>query len=237
MKRLNFLLLFVFVGTITAQESLDALKLFVYPGRNDYVMQNYIRLLNEMEQPNSDMKEFRFDEWQSAKVVSNEDEIVQLDSVNFHINDETMFFMREGNMYFLYPDKVKMVSFEDEIFVPFKSDLDKNHPFKFFEVLIDGDLTLLKDYKVDKVKVNNHPMGIESGVTKYKTVEKSKLYYHYKGSKPIHEVPKNKNKFLKIFKRNKVQMLEFAKSENISTREESDIQYAFQFYNELNQGF
>ena len=228
-------ILTVFASFMYAQTSLTDLKFNIYQNLNSSVIQNYIRLINESETGAGSQKAFEYDSWQKAEVVSKENETLQLDSVNYHINDETMFFMREGRMYFLYPDMINSVVFKDKVFIPFRSDLDPKTPVKYYEILVDGDLVLLKNKFIERQKVNDHPMGISSGIDTYREIEKYRFYYYYKENNKINEVPRQKKKFIYLFRRNKKSMIQYARDNDISTKVEADVVDMFEYYNEISQ--
>ncbi len=228
------LTIFLFLATsqfVIGQAALNDLKFNIYQNLNSSVIQNYIRQLNEAETFEDSEFIFEYDDWQKAYVIAKNGEAVEIDSANYHLRDANIFFMREGQMYFLYPEKLESVKFNDKTFVPVKANMGNKKPYDYFERLVNGELILLKHKRILQKKVNDHPMGISSGIEKMKSYAKYKLYYCDKEYDELKEVPRKKMEFIRIFKRDRNRMIQYAKENDISTKHEPDVIKMFIHYN------
>jgi hypothetical protein len=235
MKKLLVLALALSPVVLISQASLDDLKFNVFQNLNSTANQNYIRLMNEQERGEEGTQSFLFDNWQKATVTSKNDEILELDSLNYHIEDQNMFFMHKGKMYFLFPSVIENISVADRNFMSLHvKDKERAHnPYQFYEILVKGELNLLKKHEIEKRKVNDHPMGISSGIEKYDYYSKSKLYYANDELSVVEELPRSKKNIIKIFKRNRNRMVEYARENNASPKSESDMVGMFSYYNSI----
>lgn len=220
-------------GSLAAQSSLDDLKFNVFQNLNNSVHQNYIRLLNESEQGKELDAVFEFDDWTPMLVTDLKDQQLKLDSCNYHLEDETIFFLRDNKLYYLFPSQIKSAAAGERVFIPVSEKNTKHGPFKYYELLAEGKMILLKDVIVEKRKINNHPMGIDHGVIEYENTIKTKFYYSHDGLRSIHELPRSKNKLIKLFRSNRNRMVEFARDNQISPRSEQDLKAMFTYYNNI----
>jgi hypothetical protein len=223
----------VIAFSLQSQTSLDDVKFNIFQNLNSSVNQNYIRLLNEAERLDERQLVFEFDDWQQAKLITQSDEEVLIDSCNFNIKDQTMFFQRKGSLYFLYPSQMKTIFFNEREFIPLPESNTPNSGFSYYEILSEGDINLLKYKSLEKKKVNNHPMGISSGIDKYKYSEKIKFYYSRNEYRKLELVPRNKKNFIKIFQRDRNRIVQYARENNISPKSEKDLKAIFDYYNSL----
>ena len=100
MKKLFILAFSLCPLLLSSQASLDDLKFNVFQDLNSTANQNYIRLMNEQERGEENSQSFLFDNWKKATVTSKKGEVLELDSLNFHIEDQNMFFMKNGKIQF-----------------------------------------------------------------------------------------------------------------------------------------
>lgn len=232
--RYLIILIIVFIsGLGFGQASLNDLKFNVFQNLNSSVNQNYIRLLNESATADDKEANFEFDDWTNFEVYAKSGESMMLDSANYHIPDETMFFKLDGRLYYLYPNQVDYILVDDRKFISKKIGDGSKTKYKYYELLVEGEMNLLKDKILEKKKINNHPMGVSHGVQEYKLIDKVKYYYCSNDDNDIEEVPGSKKNFIKIFKRNKNRMIQFARSNDISTKSEDDLIRMFSYNNQI----
>lgn len=237
MKKLFILAFSLCPLLLSSQASLDDLKFNVFQDLNSTANQNYIRLMNEQERGEENSQSFLFDNWKKSTVTSKEGEVLELDSLNFHIEDQNMFFMKNGKMYFLFPAVIENIRVEDRYFTAIQNQNSEKsgNAYQFYEVLVSGQLKLLKKYEIEKRKLNNHPMGISSGIEKYDYYSKAKLYYANDKLSLVEELPRSRKNIIKIFKRNRNRMVEYARENNASPKSEADMIGMFSYYNSIKE--
>ena len=232
MKNLLFFALILSSVFGYSQASLDIIKRETYTNVNNTANQNYIRLFNKEGDRLSKNEFFAFNDWKKIKVLSKEKETLVIDSANYHFIDERMLFIKDGQLNYLFPREVDRIFVDDAVYIPVK--LRDKTEYKYYELLVDGDLRLLKKHEVRKERVSNHPMGISHGPQKTKVKIVQKFYYHDTKKGELSKLPSNKKKIIKIFKKNKKRMLQYAKKHSISTNSQEDLVKLFSHYNNSN---
>ncbi len=233
MRYIIIFILFFISNSNYGQAALHDLKLNVFQNLNSSVNQNYIRLLNESASGNDTEANFEFDDWTNFEVFAKSGGSMMLDSANYHISDETMFFNLDGRLYYLYPNQVDYILVDNRKFISKKIGGGSKTKYKYYEVLVEGEMNLLKNKSLERKKINNHPMGVSHGVEEYELKEKVKYYYCTLDDKEAIDVPSSKKNFIKIFKRNRNSMVQFARTNNISTKSEADLIRMFTYNNQI----
>jgi len=227
---MRLILVFLFcISGLFGQASLDDTKFQLFRNVHSSVNQNYFRLLNEGETADNRFIPFEFADWSGTTIHPREGEPIRIDSANIHVDDELLVFLREGKMFFIYPEKLEYAQFGANIYIPVRNG-DQNK-YAYMQLLVDGPMQLLRKKYFEKRKINNHPMGISTGIEKYKFDERHRLYYYDKEKETLDELPRKKKEFIRLFKRDRNRMVEFARNNNISTRNENDVIRMFEFYN------
>ena len=231
MRRVITISLLCFAQALISQSSLTEIKRNIYQNLNSSVNQNYIRLINEGMTSDGSNEYFAFEDWTEFQVESQEGDLINLDSANYHIHDDIMLFIDEGAMFFLFPEQVDRIYADDMVFTSYKHEKNK---YNYFEILAQGEFQLLKKYKVIKERVVDNPLGITHGTQEYTFKRKPEYYYYDVIKEQINRVPKKKKDLIRIFKKNKSKMLDFARLNKLNSKSEEDLITLFDYYNQLN---
>ena len=98
---------------------------------------------------------------------------------------------------------------------------------------MDGDFPLLKRTYLKKTVVNDHPMKIAQA-DRVVIKKETDLYFLDKKTGIAQKLPRNKKKFINLFKKRQSKLIRFAKEKNISTTNENDVIRFFQFNKMIN---
>ncbi|MDN3204521.1 carboxypeptidase-like regulatory domain-containing protein [Algoriphagus sediminis] len=104
----------------------------------------------------------------------------------------------------------------------------------FFEVLVDGELPLMRRTKVI-LKESNYNQALMVGERNDQLLKRN-VYYYLK-EKDVIEVPKKRKKFYELFGEDAEMMEEFVNNNSLSHREPNDLFEIFTFYNSQFPGF
>ncbi|MHA7131421.1 carboxypeptidase-like regulatory domain-containing protein [Algoriphagus namhaensis] len=104
----------------------------------------------------------------------------------------------------------------------------------FFEVLVDGELPLMRRTKVI-LKESNYNEALMVGNRNDQLLKRN--YYYYLQGKEIIALPKNRKKFFAIFKEDAEELEEFASGNALSHKDPSGIFQLFTKYNSQFPGF
>lgn len=232
MKYLGILFISV---SVMGQGSMDQIKLDIYSNPHNVVNQNYIRLLNAHTK--LDIKEeYLFDKWVTMEVEGKEKEILKIDSANYHIPTDRILFFKDNIMYQLFPDLVDRLQVGGKEFKsePFLKNNKRAQEKGYFEILVEGPITLLKKYNVERKEVNSNPLGLQEGKS-VQMIQSHDLYY-LNNSKAIAErIPGKKLDVAKLFGRHRLKMIAFAEERNLSVKTEKDLVLIFRYYKVLEQ--
>jgi len=104
----------------------------------------------------------------------------------------------------------------------------------FFEVLVDGELPLMRRTKVI-LKESNYNQALMVGERNDQLVKRN--FYYYLKDKEVVEVPRKRKEFYKIFGEDAEMMEKFVNKNNLSHREVDDLFEIFTYYNSQFPGF
>lgn len=112
---------------------------------------------------------------------------------------------------------------------------DEGSPISgFFEVLVDGEMPLMRRTKVI-LKESNYNEALMVGNRNDQLIKRN--YYYYLKEKNVIELPKNRKKFFALFGDQSEEMKEFANSNSLSPKEPSAVFQLFTHYNSQYPGF
>lgn len=231
MKPIVFVLMCVTLQ-LSAQESVTEVKRHAFGNPFDPANQDAITMLNRMS-PDNEYNVMLFDRWQPMEAEGRDGVLLHIDSANYHISQDKVFFMNKGQLYELFPEKINYITLDKRIFVnlPYEFEDHKVKP-RYFEVLEQGEYVLMRMFEIKREVKNDHPMRIAAATE----IEFSKdiTYYYLKTGNRLPEVlPTNKKDFIMIFRKNRPQMVIYAKENHISLRVEEDLRSIFAYYNRL----
>ena len=215
---------------LCGQDALTELKKQAFANPLSEVNQGLISMLNNMSVQEVDL--LLFSDWQPLHVVGRGDELLKVDSANYHIELNTILFVRHGQMHVLYPSKVRQAMLGEHKFVSMPFVVKQRMARAFFEVLTEGEFTLLRKYALVEKVTNTHPMG--TAATRDITLEPgSDLFYHQARARHVYPLPGRKRDVIMLFRRSQADMVAFARDRKLSVRQDEDMQELFRFYNEL----
>ncbi len=223
-----FLILYCFLGN--AQSDLVEVRRDFSRNPNYATNQNYIRLAENEKNKNAENIYFAFKDWAKAEVYVKETDPISIDSANYHVVDDQMFFIKNGKLSFIYPDAIEKIKIGNRLYKPFIADGAK---MVYYEVLANGKLLLLKKLEIRKERVLTNPLGISDGSQQYKETRKEKLFYYSTKKALIKEVPKKKKNLIKIFPKHKYKVTQFVKENGLLSKSETDLIKIFDYYNQL----
>ena len=229
----HFLLILLCASShLTAQESITEVKKQAFGNPLDPVNQDAITLLNRIDSE-EEYSLMLFDHWQPMDVEGKDGIQLHIDSANYHIGQDKFFFINQKKLYELFPEKIHDITMNQRTFVntPYEFEEYKVKP-RYFEMLEAGEYTLLRKFEIKKEVTNDHPMGI-AAATEVKYRHDEKFYYLRKGARLPEVVPTNKKDFIMIFKKNRPELVIFAKENKISLRSGEELKVIFAYYNRL----
>jgi hypothetical protein len=234
MMKTNFLAFFLLLLStqLVAQESVTEVKKHAFENPFHPANQDAITMLNRM----NEYKEYSlmlFESWQPMVVVGKDSLSLRIDSANYHIEQDKFFFVRQGKVFQLFPEKLIYAIIGNRMFVNRPMQLeDKRVKLQYFEVLEDGEYALLKKYEIRRDVSNDHPMGIAAAT---EVTYKRNLDYFFlrKEARLPEEIPSRKKDFIMIFRKHRPEMVTFARDHHISLTNEHDLRAIFIYYNKL----
>jgi hypothetical protein len=219
---------------LIGQQSLEEIKKNVYSNPFSEANQNYIRLMEEGAYKTNTEELFLLKDWGKMAVIGYGDIKLEVDSANYVITDDKIYFIDEGKLYHLFPGQVEQLAIASVIFgCYYYEGKSERRKLGYFEILIDGELDLLKKYKIKNRKVNNNPMGI--GNKKVEQYQAYDLYYFDPDEQIALPVPSKKGKIIDLFGRKRSKMIDFARERDLSLNSENDVKLLFAYYNMLVQ--
>jgi len=231
MNKTITLLIFCFLSLQgIAQGTHNQAKVDVFGNPFNSSNQMMIRALNQFDKFGAEKEYFIFPQWSSMEVYGKDGQYMKSDSANVLITENKILFYKEGELLQIFGSTAEKVIIENRVFKPFYKN-PKVKVFQFFEVVVDQEFKLLKEWEVETKAVSNNPMGIADD-SPPKVVKSTKLYYiNTKGDLVL--VPRKKKEFIEIFSKSRRKMLELAKSEKRSIRNDDNVAFFFRYYNKL----
>lgn len=232
MLRTTILLAFILFSTFMgAQKNATELaKNDVFGNPFNINNQSHIRALNRLDNRVDMSKYFMFPEWSAMEAFGIDGQYMLADSANFLLKENKILFYSDGEMLQLFTSVTEKVKVGNKLFMPFTSTDKSNMGLvEFYEVVVDGEFKLLKDWKLEEKVISNNPMGV-ADTDKVTIVKSSELFYiNPKGD--LVSIPRKKKDFIEIFGRNRRKMIDFAQKNNMSVKKEGDIAQFFTHYN------
>ncbi len=235
MKRTTVALVFIIAFLqVGAQEALSEVQKLAYGNPFNAGNENFINMTNAMSNDNQ-VSLMMFDDWKQIEIHGVDAEHVILDSANYHMEADKILFIQRGNLYELFPEKIRYATIDGHKFVSMIYEVEKKTLGRsYFEVLVEGDYTLLCKQELVKEITNSSPLGL-AATREVKFVLTEKLYYQTDSGKRPQEVPRKKSDFTKIFRRDRNEIASFAKSHKYSVKKTEDVRSIFNYYNSLEE--
>lgn len=182
--------------------------------------------------------------WNSASILLYKDkELLEGFRVRYNVISNMFELMEpEENMVSVMPGlRIQNIVWVDSTFkVPryFVNGMDfkeEGAPISgFFEVLVDGELPLMRRTKVI-LKESNYNQALMVGDRNDVLLKRN--FYYYLKEQEIIEIPKKRKKFYQLFGEQSKQMEEFVNSNSLSHREPGDLFEIFTYFNSQFAGF
>lgn len=213
---------------VHGQQALTELTKQAYAYPLSDANQGLISMIDRMQQ--DEVSLLLCEDWQPLDLVADDGTQLSIDSANYHIELDQILFIRNGEMFTLFTDRVTHIRMGDRRFVylPFQEKKKKGRAH--FEVLADGDLALLKRHEMTQKTTYSHPMGIPA-TRQVEVQQDAALFYKTSGSRYARPLPRKKREVLMIFRRNRGDMMQYAVEQKLSPRAEQDMQELVAYYN------
>jgi len=220
------------IPQIYAQEALSEIQKLAYGNPFNAANENFINMANSFSDDNQ-VSLLMFDDWKSAEILGSNAEHVVIDSANYQMEADLILFVKDGNLYELYAEKIQYARIDNHKFVSLTYEAKKkNLERAYFEVLVEGDYSLLRKQKLVKEISNTSPLGL-SATREIRYLLMEKLYYQTSNGRRPLEVPSKKADFTKIFRRDRNELAAYAKSNKLSLKNTADVEALFKYYNSL----
>ncbi|MBT8190285.1 MAG: hypothetical protein KJO29_07625, partial [Bacteroidia bacterium] len=152
MKKLLTLVFLFQVCFLFGQVSVNEAKLNVFGNPFYAANENYINMLSKLEEKGS--SQMLFDDWTIMSVEGMDGKIMQVDSANYSIDVDKVYFINDGRLYELYKHTVKQFTLGNHLF---RNIVTRGKDFSahYYEVLADGEFQLLKKYLIKTSSSSN----------------------------------------------------------------------------------
>ena len=216
------------------QTSLDEVKRQVYGNPCGAPNENFINMTNEMFDDNS-VSLLLFDDWKALEVIGTNNENIIIDSANYQLEADKILFVYKNEMFELFPDKVLEATIENHRFVSLTYEADKREIVRgFFEIVLEGDMRLLKRWELNRQITNDSPLGLPAA-REEKYVLTEELYYQASEGRRPAPIPGKKADFIKIFNRDRSKMVDYAKMNRLNPKKSDDVIALIIYFNSLDQ--
>ena len=220
-------------GIAFSQTALDEVKRQVYGNPFGAANENWINMTNSMFDDNS-VSLLLLDNWKPLEVQGTKGELILIDSANYHIESDKILFVFKNAMFELYPEKTEEAILDSRKFVSMPFEQDKQLRTGYFEVLIEGEVSLYQRWELNRKVTNSSPLGLPAArEEKYELDER--LFYRRNSSTRMVRVPSKKTDFVKIFRRDRYEMVDYAKRNRLNPRRTEDVVAMIDYYNGLEQ--
>ncbi len=173
------------------------------------------------------------EEWKEAEIFTTKEQQANA-TLRYRIYDDIMEVQQTDGNYLLDKEIVRKIVFNDKVFAPYYlvNNMNKSYKFVYFQVLSEGDKTLLLKYKqiVEDVQKDN---GYNSHNTTPKLILKKDLYVLNKGEKIAVKTLKKKKSILTLFGSKAKKIAQYAKKKKLKFTKKDDLILIFDYYNKL----
>ena len=170
--------------------------------------------------------------WQKGKLITNEGELVQAECRYRIYDGEMQVKSKKGEVFAVYPNKVKAVSINEQVFIPTPFS-DEFHKTKlgFFELLVHGEISLLQRYVMTKKEADYNP-ALNTGSKKEQYITEKILYYYQK-NKLASKLKKTKKAIMAAFPKHKNSLSSYIKKNKLNLKKIEDQKQLFTYLNSL----
>ena len=175
-----------------------------------------------------------FADWSQIQINGTNSSRIVADSANYHVQLDAMFIRDEGQVWQLHPSTISNVVLFGRTFECHVDPESTLNPaaYGYFEVLVDGELSLFTRHYIEKQTLNNNPLGMTS--TQYDEIVRThELYFNSGSDKQLREVPRKRIEFYDIFETRADAIAEYARNQGIGFKDPVDVTRLFKYYNRL----
>jgi hypothetical protein len=216
-------------SSLQGQQDLGMLEFFT--GASSVVPGNPVYLTRASSLVGEAPSTLMLTDWEEAKVYLHDTVVVEV-MARYNIQLDRMEYMTSPDtIRQLYPQQVRLISFNDHLFLPLEYYRDFTVRIGWFEVMVAGELTFLVQREGYRRKTDYHPGVMQ--VDNYEWDVRDTFFYLRKGDgMPTYFYP-SKKKILDLFEGHRSQMKEFWKENHLRPRQKKDLKLAFIQYNQL----
>ncbi len=210
------------------QELNQVVKQDIFGNPSNAQNQMYINMLNHAEALKGAGETSLYTDWEPLEATGKDGITLTIDSANYNYSTDQFYFVHNEDQYFLDSKKAVNVEIGSDRFGMYTYKLGKDTKSGFLQILVDGDMPLLKHVYLKKVVTNDHPMKLPQA-EKVEFKKTTTLYYLDKKSNVCNKLPKNKKKIMDLFKRRQSKLSRYAQEQKLSTTDEDDMVKFFQY--------
>lgn len=168
-------------------------------------------------------------QWLPGKVLTKDTVLVEA-PLRYRVYDDEMQVLVNGQTKALFPEQIRAVSIGERIFVPLEYKASKKKKaFAYFELLVEGDLSLLLRRELE-IKPADYNPALNIGSRHDQVITNEVFYYKKEGKLPLSFKQTTKS-VLKVLGARKKAVAQFAKENNLTVKSKEDLIKLFQFYN------
>lgn len=218
-------------GDISAQDDDLLMQNFMFDTRMGFTLAIPTRV-SGLQNPDEGAFHYLQNEWEEAVILSPEDERAKTEA-RYDIRWDQVILRHEGQLVQLLPQKTKAIVLGQTLMVPqlFHPEGENFARLGWFELLTNGDIQLLKRYKLEKRTRDIQP-GMLNQEGNFKWVVISELFVK-NGNEPPRPFKPNKRNMLDLFGKKRSSMEAFIKKEGLKYRKEEDLKAMITHFNTL----
>lgn len=156
----------------------------------------------------------------------NQTEKVKL---RYSIKKDHIEILKNNAAYTLNPQLCKGVVIGNRIFIPYEVDKGNKVEFQYFELLVEGEISLLKKY--DFVLRRSDSQQYQSKKLDHDEIIVTEKLYTISELNGLQKLKKKKKEILTLFQMKAEEVSEFIERSQLSVKKEEDIVKIFTFYN------
>lgn len=163
------------------------------------------------------------DDWKKAFLIDKDSNVFTV-KARYRIFDDEFQILVNGETKAVYPNLIKGIVFEDKAFVALERETEDGLIYSFFELMVEGEINLLKQYNLfTKNKKGNIII----------TGSSSKFYYQQE-DELAYKLPNSSSKLEEfLVSRKGDDIKRFIKSQSLDFSSESDLIKMFNYCNTL----
>ena len=186
--------------------------------------------LNNSKKPSVEGSQFLSEDWEEGVLLITEGMSFRIKGRYDIYNDEFLIQTEKGAKLLL-PEKTKAITLKNRLFAPY-GYLKKNKKFgySFFELLSEGEITLLLKREIYLKKSNPHPV-LGHTLNKNVEIQTKAVFFTIKKGDIAKRMKKSKKEVLSILRKRRSAVNKFINEHKLKVRKEADLIAIFDFYN------